>query len=98
MLTRMANWGPLLRQALDVGLKLLSPRQAPVAAPAGGERGHAADGGEAGFLQLNQGADEALPLGSDGGDFGLLILRCDQRLGNRLAVRPGVLSCRLLPI
>ncbi len=45
----MANWGPLLRQALDVGLKLLSPRQAPVAdrAPAGGERTHAADGGEA---------------------------------------------------
>jgi hypothetical protein len=50
MLTRMANWGPLLRQALDVGLKLLSPRQAPVAdrarrAPAGGDRAHASDGG-----------------------------------------------------
>ena len=49
MLTRMANWGPLLRQALDVGLKLLSPRQAPVAdrAPAGGERTPTAGGGEA---------------------------------------------------
>ncbi len=35
----MANWGSLLRQAVETGLKLLSsPRQAPAPSPGGGVR------------------------------------------------------------
>lgn len=47
MLTRMANWGTLLRQVVDAGLKLLPSRQGPTAdraRPAGGDRAHPTDG------------------------------------------------------
>lgn len=49
MLTRMANWGALLRQAIDVGRKLLSPRPAPSEdrsrrAPTGADRDRPSDG------------------------------------------------------
>jgi PemK-like, MazF-like toxin of type II toxin-antitoxin system len=45
----MANWGPLLRQAVEAGLKLLSSRQAPAAhrsrrEAAGGDRDRPSDG------------------------------------------------------
>jgi PemK-like, MazF-like toxin of type II toxin-antitoxin system len=38
MLRRMANWGPLLRQVVDAGLKLLSPRRGSAARRTGPDR------------------------------------------------------------